>query len=651
MRAHSPHPLRTALPSLLRRLAALVALALALPTLLLASPAHAVDGQLDYVEPTPDGVRLLMSVPPDADLDLAGASVTIGDQDAEAVAVPANTETLVRRTTVLAIDTSNSMRGERFRAAKEAAESYISQLPDDVYVGLVGFADDVEEVLAPTQDHDTAEAVLQDLELSRQTRLYDGVIAGVQMLGTEGQRSLLVLSDGADTSETPVDDAIEVAADAGVLVDVVALEQRPNRLANLERLAEAGGGTVVNTESAQLSEAFSARADVLATQVLVTAQLPEDVSAEQAEVTVTIPSDQGDITAAAFTTVRGSGGLGGAPLATDEGGWSPPDWAMYGGVLAIGLGLVVLLVSLVPRDAVPASAEERITAYTRAGGGTGGGPGSGSEATEGAEALATARTAVEGVLSRNQSLEQRIAARLEGAGSRLKPAEWVLVQVAIFLGAGAAGLLLGGGNLVLGLLFCALGAVLPWLYLGFKRSRRRKAFDAALPDTLQLMSGSLSAGLSLAQSVDTIVREGTEPVASEFRRVLVETRLGVPLEVAFDGVAERFSSKDFEWVIMAIRIQRQVGGNLAELLDTVAATMREREYLRRQVNALAAEGKLSAIVLSVLPPGFLLYLLVAQRDYVMPLFTDPRGLLMLVGATVWLLVGIFWMSKLVKVEV
>lgn len=632
-------------PRLAGALAAL--LVTVLPALLLAAPAHAVDGALDYVEPTPEGVRLLMSVPPDADLDLAGVTVTIGGQDAESVAVPANTETLVRRTTVLAIDTSNSMRGERFRAAKQAAESYIGQLPDDVFVGLVGFADDVEEVLAPTQDHATAEAVLADLELSRQTRLYDGVIAGVQMLGEEGQRSLLVLSDGADTSETPVEAAIEAASEAGVLVDVVALEQRPSRLANLERLAEAGGGEVVNTESDDLTAAFAARADVLATQVLVTADVPDGVTAQQAEVAVTLPSDQGDITASAFTTVRGAaGGLGGSAAVADTGGgWSPPDWAMYGGVLAIGLGLVVLLVSMVPRSAVPASAEERITAYTRAGAGPA------TESSENTEALATAREAVEGVLSRNESLDAKISARLEGAGSRLKSAEWVLVQVAIFLGAGAAGLLLGGGNLVLGLLFCALGAVGPWLFLGFKRSRRRKAFNAALPDTLQLMSGSLSAGLSLAQSVDTIVREGTEPVASEFRRVLVETRLGVPLETAFDGVAERFESKDFEWVVMAIRIQRQVGGNLAELLDTVAATMREREYLRRQVNALAAEGKLSAIVLSVLPPGFLLYLVVAQRDYVMPLFTDVRGLVMLGGATAWLLVGIFWMSKLVKVEV
>ena len=130
------------------------------------------------------------------------------------------------------------------------------------------------------------------------------------------------------------------------------------------------------------------------------------------------------------------------------------------------------------------------------------------------------------------------------------------------------------------------------------------------------MAGSLTAGLSLAQSIDTIVNEGAEPIASEFRRVLVEARLGVSLETALEGVAERFDSKDFAWVVMAINIQRRVGGNLAELLDTVAATIREREYMRRQVAALAAEGKLSAFVLGGLPPLFFIYLLLTKYDYV-----------------------------------
>jgi tight adherence protein B len=147
------------------------------------------------------------------------------------------------------------------------------------------------------------------------------------------------------------------------------------------------------------------------------------------------------------------------------------------------------------------------------------------------------------------------------------------------------------------------------------------------------------------------VREGTEPIGSEFKRVLVETRLGLSLETALQGVADRFQSEDFAWVVMAINIQRQVGGNLAELLDTVAGTMREREYIRRQVAALAAEGKLSAMVLGGLPPAFLLYLIFANHDYVMVLFTRPLGIAMLVGMGVILSVGVFWMSRIVKVEV
>ena len=165
----------------------------------------------------------------------------------------------------------------------------------------------------------------------------------------------------------------------------------------------------------------------------------------------------------------------------------------------------------------------------------------------------------------------------------------------------------------------------PWFYLRRKKKKRLKAFGTGLADTLQLMSGSLSAGLSLAQSVDTIVREGAEPIASEFRRVVIESRLGVTLEDSLEGVAQRMESRDFGWVVMAIRIQREVGGNLAELLLTVAATLREREYLRRHVRALSAEGRLSCYVLGGLPPGFLLYLTLSKPDYVEPMYTTPIG--------------------------
>ncbi|MFT4264882.1 MAG: type II secretion system F family protein [Nocardioides sp.] len=326
-----------------------------------------------------------------------------------------------------------------------------------------------------------------------------------------------------------------------------------------------------------------------------------------------------------------------------------PDWLAYVAIAAVFLGLFGLLFALVPRARGSLTAADRVVDYTTATG-KAPAPAASSRAPEVSEVAAVAKDVAADLLKRNQGLEQKIAARLEAAGSQLKPAEWLLVHTGTALAVTLVGLLLGRGNIVLGLVFLALGIVMPWIWLGLRVGRRRKAFDRALPDTLQLISGSLAAGLSLQQSVDVVTRDGIEPVAGEFRRVLVETRLGVSVDDAMENVAVRFNSKDFHWVVMAIRIQRQVGGNLAELLDTVAATMREREYVRRQVNALAAEGKLSALVLALLPPLFLLYVSLTNWSYVNVLFTDPRGLVMLIGGALWLALGVFWMSRLIRVE-
>jgi len=331
---------------------------------------------------------------------------------------------------------------------------------------------------------------------------------------------------------------------------------------------------------------------------------------------------------------------------------TPDAWMMYAGIGALGLGLLVLLLMSVPHPR-SLTTEERVTRYAAratTGDVAGGAIATTNQRPEGA-ALESAKAAAASVLKRNASLESKIAQRLEAAGSNWRPSEWLLFHTGVFVAVSIVGLVIGGGNLIIGLMFMALGGLGPWMYLGFRRKRRKKKFEAALPDTLQLMSGSLAAGLSLAQSVDTIVREGTEPIAGEFRKVLIETRLGLSLETALQGVADRFQSKDFDWVVMAINIQRKVGGNLAELLNTVAATIREREYVRRQVAALAAEGKLSAMVLGFLPPAFLLYLVIANHDYVIVLFTRPIGILMLVGGATILSVGVFWMSRIVKVEV
>lgn len=261
-----------------------------------------------------------------------------------------------------------------------------------------------------------------------------------------------------------------------------------------------------------------------------------------------------------------------------------------------------------------------------------------------------ARDVAKKALANNRGLEAAIASRLEGAGMSLKAPEWLILHGAIALTAAFVGLLLGSGNPLLILLFLAFGAVGPWLFLGIKRDRRIKAFNSGLADTLQLMSGSLSAGLSLQQSLDTVVREGVDPIAGEFRRAIVEARIGVEIEDALDGIAARMDSKDFSWVVMAIRIQRRVGGNLAELLLTVAGTLREREYLRRHVRALSAEGRLSCWILGGLPPAFMAYLAITKPTYMHPMFSTSIGWIMVTAIVVLLSVGIFWMSKVIKVE-
>jgi len=319
-----------------------------------------------------------------------------------------------------------------------------------------------------------------------------------------------------------------------------------------------------------------------------------------------------------------------------------PRWVSIAGPVALGVGLLGLIILAVPRPR-ELSAEERVARYAKGE--------MGQPTVQHEDQLATAKEAAASLLRRNKSLEARINARLESAGSQLNASEWLLLHTGICVVSGFVGTLIGSGSLLIGLIFLGAGAVLPWLYLGFRRRRRRKAFNGALPDTLQLMAGSLSAGLSLPQAIDTIVREGVEPISSEFRRVLAEARLGVGMETAMEGVAARFDSKDFAWVVMAINIQRKVGGNLAELLNTVAGTIREREYMRRQVNALAAEGKLSAFILGGLPPAFLLYLILTKGEYVSVMFHRPLGILMLGGGAVILCVGIFWMSRIIKVEV
>ena len=419
-------------------------------------------------------------------------------------------------------------------------------MPDDVYVGIVTFDSDVETPLTPTQDRDAARTVLEGLTLAKQTSLYDGVLAAVDVAGDEGQRGVLVLSDGADTTDTELADVTAALGESDVRVDVVAIAQRGAALDALESMAEAGGGAVISADPAALRQAFANEAETLANQVLVTAQVPDSVVATEAEISVSLPTGAETLTAEAFTTIaeprrrRRHAGLRAVPgpHPARRGACTPPSaWS--------GVGFLVLFGALIAREAGRADRRgrgrslgqrrrrpDRATPRRRAG--PGHVPG---DATPPPSVLQPQPG------PRGQDRGPARGSRQPRQGGRV--AAHAARRSCIV--AGVLGLLIGGGNLIIGLIFLvARAACCRGRGSGTGGRKRRKAFNDALPDTLQLMAGSLQAGLSLAQSVDTIVREGTEPIASEFKRVLVETRLGVSLEDALDGISQRFESKDFE---------------------------------------------------------------------------------------------------------
>jgi tight adherence protein B len=623
----------------------------------LAGPAVADDtASIDHVQPSSDGkVAILVSVPGVDPIDLSSAKVQIDGKDV-ASTVQNAADSDVRRTSVLAIDTSESMAGAKFKQAKAAALSYLQIVPANVYVSVVTFDKQVRVVAAPSQDRATATAAINDLQLAHDTALNRGVIKAMDTVGDKGGRTVLVLSDGEDTTKVPLTDVLDKVKSSGAKVDVVALKQTGRGLSSLAQIADAGHGKVLTADNADvLTQAFQDEARSLARQVLVTADVPAAKSTD-GDVQVSITAGGQSYSDGAFASVRlpatqqvdKAGNQ--VPVAAPSSGLAVSDTLMLGGIGAIGLGVIgiILAFALKRGPGNPASTVGgQIATYGVAAAAARRTPSTSTAAAPSFASAAKERAAA--ILANNRGLEVKIAARLEGAGMSLKAAEWLLLHGIIALGAALFFLLLSGGNIFFLVFGLVVGSVFPWIYLGMKRNRRVKAFQSALPDTLQLMAGSLSAGLSLGQSLDTIVREGTEPICGEFKRVTVESRLGVGIEDAMEGVAHRMESRDFTWVVMAIRIQREVGGNLSELLLTVAETLREREYIRRHVRALSAEGRLSCYVLGGLPPGFLAYLSLSKWDYVSPLFTTPVGWVLTGGMTCLLAVGVFWMSKVSKV--
>jgi tight adherence protein B len=624
-----------------------------------AGPAQAaVRGRIVSVEAKAGILRVVFSAAGLGDTETIDAStvkLALDGQALEAKVESAATATIttVVRQAVLAIDTSGSMNiNNRIGAARQAALAYLAKVPTDVQVGLVTFSDTAVVRVNPTKDRARIRTVVTGLQAHGNTALFDAVRQSGSILGHTGDRSILVLSDGKDEgSHTTLAADVAALKAAKIPLNAVLLGDTSAQQALLA-LSNAAGGRVVSARAAaDLTQTFEKAARASDKDIVLTATIPTRFTGGEAPVTVTATAagQQVSDTAIAVNLVSN------AAASLDPEAFGPRavkpisgpfrhKRVLYGGLAGLFVGVGGLLAfALNGLTSRPQSMSGRLSHYVDAG--------KPRRAEREARTMRSTALGLADEIVKSRGLEDSLARKLDSGGVPLKPSEWLIMHISIALLLPLMVLLLSSVNLVLTLVAVLLGIFGPLGYLTIKAGLRTRKFLSQLPDTLQLLSGSLSAGYSLPQAVDAVVRQGTPPIADELRKALVEARLGAPIEDAMDDVADRMESKDFRWVVMAIRIQRQVGGNLAEVLGTTAATLRERERLRRQVQVLSAEGRLSAYILFGLPIVFALYLLATRPSYLKPLVTDPIGWLLLGGMGFLLVVGGFWLRKVVRVEV
>jgi len=252
------------------------------------------------------------------------------------------------------------------------------------------------------------------------------------------------------------------------------------------------------------------------------------------------------------------------------------------------------------------------------------------------------------VLSKEKS--SKLEALIKKSGLPIKPEEYIFFQfISVFL----VGMLLFliSGDLLMLFIGAPIGYFIPLWFIKKKIKDRVKAFNEGLPDMLTTMIGSMRAGFSLPQSLQTVVEEGEAPIKDEIELVLKEMQYGSTLEDSLNGLYERMPSKDLELMVQAIIIQRTVGGNLATVLDKIVNTIRDRTKIQRQITTLTAQGRLSGVVIGLLPVALAFILYLIEPDYIGALISHPIGLIMLAGGAISGTVGFIMIKKITTIEV
>jgi tight adherence protein B len=534
---------------------------------------------------------------------------------------------------MLAVDTSGSMR-HAIDAAKAAANEFVAAMPPGVRIGVETFGDDVTVLSPPTTDRALLQQQIHGIVTDGDTALYDAVVAAsAQFTPAAEERVLVLLSDGKDDGSTAT---LDQAVDAvhGEHVEAISLTTSETDLASLQAL----GAVTSADDAAAVSAAFARVADLLTTVVKPTTPRRPPTTAAPTTVPVTTAAPT-TTTEAPTTTTEAPTTSTAAPTTVYSRPPPPPAagsgsgsgtsdsshslWLGGGGIFA-GLFIVGLL--LFPRQRV---SKARLGI---------------NKPRNVSDMGKRTMSAVEEVLERHGKRAE-LATALSVADISAQPGAFVATVALVALVAGLVGLLIGGPLVAL------TGAVVLCLAVRFyvrrRKSKRQTAFSDQLPDVLQLIVTALRSGYGITQAVESVAEEAEEPARSEFGQVLIEARLGRDLTEAMRALAQRMESKDLEWVVSAIDINRDTGGNLSEILNTVSTTIRDRQRMARHVRTLTAEGRMSARILTLLPVLMALWQWRSNPDN-FALLLQGNGLIALIAAGIFLILGTVWVRKIVN---
>jgi tight adherence protein B len=520
---------------------------------------------------------------------------------------------------VIAVDRSKSMAGGPFANAIAAARTFASWKTPRDRIAVIGFSSFSERPGRFTAAAGEASAALGSLKLDKKqgTALYDAIVGAASALERQGLqgRVIVVLTDGADTSSTAkLADAVRAARRAGAAVFPLAIEGPQFSPGLLKQLATETGGSYYGTRSsAQLEQAYGKiAADLRRTwrvEYLTSARSGAPIKLEasvpklgKASTSLTIP------------------GEGSAPTAAPNLLPSTFYESFFGTQLVGALvGLLVLLAGTFVITSVRGSRlRRRLEPHL--------GQTVGSKRKQERERLQAAAGLFRATEKTFGHWRQwvALARMLERSDVPLRTVEFVYLCTGAGLAAGLLAGMAAQSSLTV-LVAMAGGAAIPFLVVWIKGKRRTRAFENQLPDMLITLAASLKAGHSFKTGLQTIVDEGRPPASKELKRVLTEAQLGRPIDEALGEMAVRLGSKNFEFVITAVTIQRQVGGSLAGLIDMVADTVRQRQQFARKIKGLTAMGRAGAYVLMGLPFFVAGAITVLNGEYMDPLYHSSTG--------------------------